>query len=201
MVSIYSIEPSKLIIDEREVLRYLGYKRDLITEEDISMVRDYTKEVRAILSPKACYEKYPVEVSADGLIKMPYGEIVSKNLTMNLLGCKEIYMFAATIGPRFDMALIRARAVSISKAAVFQSIGAAAVEEVCDSLNAMIDDLELQAGNKTRPRYSPGFGDMTLDNQKGVFSVLRPEKHIGVTLKDNLIMAPEKSVTAIIGVE
>lgn len=201
MVNIYSIEASKLKIDEREVLRYLGYTRDLITDDDINMVNTYIEEVRGLLSPRACYEKYEVSVAEDGHIDMPYGHIVSKNLTMNLLGCTHIYLFAATIGPRFDRSLLRARAVSISKAAVFQSIGAAAVEEVCDSLNAMIDDMEFAAGNKTRPRYSPGFGDMTLDNQKGVFRVLRPEKHIGVTLKDNLIMAPEKSVTALIGVE
>lgn len=201
MVSIFSIDPSQLNIDEREVLRYLGYTRDLIGQEDVDMVHTYIEEVRSVLSPKACYEKYEVKVEEDGHIEMPYGNILSKNLTMNLLGCKYIYLFAATIGPRFDRALLRARAVSISKAAVFQAIGAAAVEEVCDRLNDMLKKLEADVGNHARPRYSPGFGDMTLDNQKGVFRVLRPEKYIGVTLKDNLIMAPEKSVTAIIGVE
>ena len=49
-------------------------------------------------------------------------------------------------------------------------------------------------------RYSPGFGDLSLENQKKVFALLNPQKYIGVTLNDSLLMSPSKSVTAIVGI-
>ena len=49
-------------------------------------------------------------------------------------------------------------------------------------------------------RYVRGIGDLALENQKGVFEVLHPSKYIGLSLMDTMIMSPEKSVTAIIGI-
>lgn len=201
MIKRYTVDVNQLEINEYEALRYLGYVRSSISQEDIDMVKACIEEVRPILMPKACYDRYDISVNEDGHISMPYGEIVSHDLVRNMLGCKSMYMFAATIGPRFDMALNRARAISISKAAVYQSVGAAAVEALCDKLNVDLANKAISEGEKLRPRYSPGFGDMPLENQRGFFKILTPERHIGLTLKDNLIMAPEKSVTALIGIE
>lgn len=200
-MDIYTINAKDLVINEYEALRYLGYVRSSITDEDIEMVKAAIEEVRGLAVPKACFERYTVTISEDFDITMPYGIIHSKDLATNLKGCSEIYIFAATIGPRFDMALTRQRQISIAKAAVYQSVGAATVEALCDTLNEDLRRKVLEEGGTLHPRFSPGFGDMSLDNQKGIFSVLRPEKSIGLTLKDNLIMAPEKSVTAIIGIE
>ena len=200
-MDIYTINAKDLVINEYEALRYLGYVRSSITDEDVEMVKAAIEEVRGLAAPKACFERYPVTISENFDITMPYGIIHSKDLATNLNGCSEIYIFAATIGPRFDMALTRQRQISIAKAAVYQSVGAATVEALCDTLNEDLRRKVLEEGGTLHPRFSPGFGDMSLDNQKGIFSVLRPEKSIGLTLKDNLIMAPEKSVTAIIGIE
>lgn len=200
-MDIYTINAKDLVINEYEALRYLGYVRSSITDEDVEMVKAAIEEVRVLAAPKACFERYSVTISEDFDITMPYGIIHSKDLATNLNGCSEIYIFAATIGPRFDMALTRQRQISIAKAAVYQSVGAATVEALCDTLNEDLRRKVLEEGGALHPRFSPGFGDMSLDNQKGIFSVLRPEKSIGLTLKDNLIMAPEKSVTAIIGIE
>lgn len=197
----YMLSGADLEINEVEALRYLGYKRMDVTDSDVELIKRLTEKVRGSLVPRAVYGRFPVSVIGDGEIHMPYGIINSKDLTVNLKGCSEIFIFAATIGAKFDMALNRARIVSIAEAAVFQALGATAVEELCDRLNEKLNDECAEKGEKAHVRYSPGFGDFGLENQKGVFSVLRPEKMIGLTLKDNLIMAPEKSVTAIIGIE
>lgn len=199
-MDIYTLNASELNVNEYEALRYLGYMRSAIADEDIAMVRQSIEEIRTILAPKACYERYKINIDGDR-IEMPYGVVDSKDLATNLRGCQEIYIFAATIGPRFDMTLVRTRQQSIAKAAVLQSVGAASVEALCDTLNEELRQKALNNGERLHPRYSPGFGDLGLENQRGVFSVLRPEKNIGLTLKDNLIMAPEKSVTAIIGID
>lgn len=197
----YTVSKDNLNVDEFEVLRYLGYKREMIKEEDISLAKKHIEKARETFVARAVYERFTVTVHGDGTIDMPYGSIVSESLTRNLEGCREIYIFAATIGANFDRMMQRSRMVSMSEAAILQAVGAAAVEEFCDMLNR---DLEAEAflnKEKLRPRFSPGYGDLKLENQKGVFSVLDPFKYAGITLNDSLLMSPEKSVTAIIGIE
>lgn len=210
----------ELMIDEKEVYRYLGYNSEWIaglgtdtknnytydpadgsSEAITGYIREAIASTETAMLPKACYGRFPIEVKGDGRILLPYGEVVSHDLTRNLCDCKEIFLFAATIGAEYDRLLRRTRLTSMAKAAILQAAGAAAVESLCDKLN---DDLRKAAetgGYKTHPRYSPGYGDYALENQKGIFAVLQPSRYIGLSLMDTLIMAPEKSVTAVIGLE
>lgn len=175
---------------------------DPVSSETVTgYIREAIAMTRAAMVPKACYARFPVEVRGDGRIVLPYGEVVSRDLTRNLSGCREIFLFAATIGVEYDRLLRRTRVASMAKAAILQAAGAAAVESLCNCLN---DDLKQCAGAegyKAHPRYSPGYGDYALENQKGIFDVLQPARYIGLSLMDTLIMAPEKSVTAVIGLE
>ena len=50
-----------------------------------------------------------------------------------------------------------------------------------------------------RPRFSPGYGDFSLEHQREFFRILEVQKKIGVTLTESLLMMPSKSVTAVIG--
>ncbi len=216
----YVPRKEEVIIEEKEVYRYLGYSAGWIAKMDTDrgngdacdpeecssdVIKEYIREAiastEAAMLPKACYGRFPVEVKGDGRILLPYGEVISHDLTKNLYGCKEIFLFAATIGTGYDRLLRRTRIASMARTAILQAAGAAAVEGLCDKLN---DDLRRDAeagGYRAHPRYSPGYGDYALENQKGIFAVLQPSRYIGLSLMDTLIMAPEKSVTAVIGLE
>lgn len=226
----YVPQNGDIVILEKEVYRYLGYSpgwiaglnadrvkdTDMVGDVDaddppewedssLAVIREHIREAaastEAVMHPKACYGRFPIEVKGDGRILLPYGEVVSHDLTRNLCGCQEIFLFAATIGAEYERLLRRTRLTSMTQAAILQAAGAAAVESLCDKLN---DDLRKAAeagGYKAHPRYSPGYGDYALENQKGIFDVLQPSRYIGLSLMDTLIMAPEKSVTAVIGLE
>ena len=223
-------------IDPHEVLRYLGYKKELVTAEDIAQVQALLPEARAAIKAAACWGRFEVELLEEGRIRFPYGQVVSRdlwrNLTLGVLagesaacggqgtltdkgapfaghgaltngsqpcGSREVFLFAATIGLAYDRLVQRARITSMAKASFLNAIGAAAVENVCDQLNEELCRIAAEEGKSLRPRYSAGYGDFSLENQRGIFDLLSPAKHIGLTLKDNLIMVPEKSVTAVIG--
>jgi cobalamin-dependent methionine synthase I len=49
-------------------------------------------------------------------------------------------------------------------------------------------------------RFSPGYSDMSLEMQKKIFKLLKPE-NIGINLSPSCLMIPEKSVTAFVGIE
>ena len=53
---------------------------------------------------------------------------------------------------------------------------------------------------KLRPRYSPGYGDLSLEVQSEVLKVLNADKILGIKLGANLLMTPKKSITAVQGV-
>lgn len=222
-IIIYTPQKNDIVINENEVYRYLGYTQRGMgrTEEtdantknnsfsdmqdgSSKAIREYIREALALtqeaMQPKACYGRFTIDVKGDGKILFPYGEVVSHDLTKNLHDCKEIFLFAATLGVEFDRLLRRTRITSMTKAAVLQAAGAAAVEGLCDQLNDDLRKAVEAEGYKAHPRYSPGYGDYALENQKGIFDILKPSKNIGVSLMDTLIMAPEKSVTAVIGLE
>lgn len=197
----YIAEKGSLPIEEDEVLRYVGYNKANITEEDRLLVRDEINRIRPSLGGKACYRRFKIEVMEGGIIRLPYGDIKSNDLTRNLKDCEEIFVFAATIGSAFDREIVKANHTSMARASILQAIGAAAVEDVVESLVKELEQQVVTEGKHLRPRYSPGFGDYVLENQRGIFEILTPEKYTGITLMDTLIMAPEKSVTAIAGIE
>ena len=55
----------------------------------------------------------------------------------------------------------------------------------------------LPEDNSFRPESF--YVEKLLECQKDIFAVLSPEKQIGLTLTDSLLMSPSKSVTAFVG--
>ncbi len=197
-----------LEIKEDEVLRYLGYKKAQITDDDRDIAAAVIEDARRVIRPMACYARFPLEFFDEGgtpdpdgdLIALPWGKVLSRDLAKNLRGCSDVFVFACTLGVGFDMLLRKIALRSMSRAALLQGAGAAAAEALADMLNDELRYVAEESGEKLRPRYSPGFGDFTLENQTGVFSVLDPPRRIGLTLRDTLIMTPEKSITALVGI-
>ncbi|MFR4384234.1 MAG: vitamin B12 dependent-methionine synthase activation domain-containing protein [Phascolarctobacterium sp.] len=68
------------------------------------------------------------------------------------------------------------------------------IESYCDDIQSKVD-----TGNLKQSGFSPGYGDWPLEEQKLLFPILDCAKRIGLTLTDGMMMAPSKSVTAIIG--
>lgn len=200
-VTTYTADPCELDIDKCEVLRYLGYDMGCVTENDKELISPLIEDAVRVIIPKACYRRFDISLMDDFIILLPYGEIVSRHLSLNLKGCKSIYMLAATIGAQYDRMMMRERVTSMARAAIFQAIGATAVEAFVERMCVYLKNELENTGESMHPRFSPGYGDFDLSNQMGVFKVLSPEKYAGITLNDSLVMSPEKSVTAIIGIE
>ena len=51
-----------------------------------------------------------------------------------------------------------------------------------------------------KPRFSPGYGDLDISYQKDFIRLLDTPKKIGLSLTNGGMLAPTKSVTAIIGI-
>ena len=124
---------------------------------------------------------------------------VSKTLSIRLAGCRDVYLACGTLGSAFDSFQRRLSVTSGADALIAQAIGAAAIEKVMDSIE---DDIrpELAPGESLVPRYSPGYGDFPLSEQRTLLDALDASRKVGVSLTDSFLMVPSKSVSAVIGV-
>ncbi len=181
-----------LPICEGEVLRYMGQKKS--SDEVSSLLNGCLSEAEKVFSYKVCYCKLPVKISGN-VCDFGVFSLSSKNLAQNLNGANNVILFAATAGVGIDRLIAKYNKISPSKAVVFQAIGTEAAEAVCD---AFCQNIKTEFGD-VKPRFSPGYGDLPLDLQKQIFALLSPEKNIGLTLNESLLMSPSKSVTAFVG--
>ena len=190
--------------DFSEVARYLGYHRLSVPDEQVSaLIKSAGMELLQIIKPQALYDFFPLKVEYDeaggvGQVSFADVKIVSKDLARNLRNCDGLYMLASTLGPATDSLIRRCQHTDSVKAAVLQSAGAMYIEKFVDFVNQSLSEDAAARGKKLRPRFSPGYGDLDLAVQKDFFRLL-PCSKIGLSLMDTLIMSPEKSVTAFIG--
>ena len=106
-------------------------------------------------------------------------------------------MFGATLGTECDRLLRTYSTTNIARSMVLQACLASKIEEVCDDLE---DKLRAE-GLVLRQRYSPGYFDLDIKENKKIFELLELTKRIGLTITDTYQMVPTKSVTAFIGIE
>lgn len=186
--------------DLKETERYLGYRRNSeISPELEKKISGAVLELQELLTPESVYAEFDLTLDGEN-ISFADLNFSSKNLSGNLRGCSKVVLFAATIGAKVDMRIRRAQMEGSAYSAIFQAAGAMFIESFVDKLNNKIKDDYKEKGFRSHPRYSPGYGDVSLEMQKEFFRLL-PAKRIGLTLMESLVMAPEKSVTAFIGLE
>ncbi len=184
-------------VNHNEILRYMGCKKaDDQTEKLINKTLEICENK---FTYKVCFAEYNVGIS-DSVCDLGFAKAESKDLSKNLTNCKTVIVFAATIGLELDRLILKHGKTEPSVAVCLQAIGAERIESLCDSFcNEMKEKYTLQK-KSLRPRFSAGYGDLSINFQKDIFTALNCAKNIGLTLNDSLIMSPSKSVTAIIGV-
>ena len=202
MQTVFTYEPNKasLIVNKLEIYRYLGYKTGMDLPKEIeNAVEEILDNVLKQSVPKVCYKYFETKVGKQ--IDFGFMSVESKALASNLENCTETVIFGATIGIYTDRQIQKEQILSPARALIYQAVGAAVVEAVCDDFNEWIRQKEKEKGRDICPRFSPGYGDVSLSIQKSIFQELSLAKLAGITLTDSLLMIPEKSVTAIIGIK
>lgn len=192
---IYCIENNELEISLKETLRYMGCVGNA-DEKTTTLAKATIKEMSELMTLKSCYEKYPVKIT-DDVIDFGFTTFKSKDLAKNLSGCGEAILFVATIGIETDRKISKYSITEPSKGIAYQGAGAAAIEEWCN----MLCEYFKEQGNTLCPRFSPGYGDLSLTLQKDIINALDATKKIGVSLTDSMLMLPAKSVSAIVGIK
>jgi len=152
---------------------------------------------------KGVYRFLDIESKSDKKITLSDGTVFkSASLAKLLKESSKVVMMASTVGygitEETNVLITKNRA---SEAVIVDASASEIADEVMNHMNLMCANIAKKDGFKlTRMRFSPGFGDLGVENQKQFFKTLELEK-LGLTLTESFMIVPEKSVTAIAGVE
>ncbi len=177
-------------LSRSEILRYAGCKEENGALREL--VDECLRVYAGVFDYRVCYRVLP----ARELLQRFDGE---GTLWKSRLGKAEYaVVFAATVGLEIDRAILRESVLSPAKASILQALGAERIEALCDVFCSGLDAEWSKRGLHAGKRFSAGYGDFPLEAQKEIFALLNPERKIGLTLNENLLMTPTKSVTAIV---
>lgn len=122
---------------------------------------------------------------------------IFKLLNNSNIVCGIVATVGNSIDDKIDL-LLAEKQLALSY--IYDAVGSIAIEELVDNI---CDDVKLTESKKniicTR-RFSPGYGDWKIENQKAFLKWLGAEK-IGISLSESCQMFPRKSVSAIFGLE
>lgn len=184
-------------VNVREIWRYAG-ARNMDTEQE-QLLNECLLELGDQAVFRVCYREFPVACES-GVVDLGFAKVSSAALMRCLAGCRSAVVFAATVGTAIDRLITRYSAVSPARALLLDAIGTERVEALCDIFCRELAAERAVEGLCTRPRFSPGYGDLSLSLQREIFSVLDCPRKIGLSLGQELLMSPTKSVTAIVGI-
>lgn len=193
-------------IDEREVLRYLQYK-DQHIESDLSYkIKQCIEKTKEIINPRFIFRKYEIKKSKISNIKNEV-YLEGSNLILQsddvynlLLECDECILMSATLGLEIEREIRKLTYTDLTKGIIIDACATTAIEEVCDIVQDNIAKKLLKEDKYITYRYSPGYGDLSIEKNVDINNLLNSQKEIGLTVTNSGIMIPRKSVVALIGV-
>lgn len=192
--------------DFPELFRYAGFSKEILQGEKITdsqmeaLAKSAARDIAEKMNCRSVYAKFPLEFGSEEKIRFAGKEIQSHHLFLNLKNCHSVILFAATLGPEVDRLIQKNSKINPAKSVMLQAAGAMFIESYVEKLQDFFQSEEAKNKNAIRPRFSPGYGDVSLEVQRIFFELLDCQKNLALTLNDSLIMSPEKSVTAFVGI-
>jgi hypothetical protein len=191
----------ELEINKEEVLRYLGYKGQEIDGNMNQMIDECREEIKKIISPRVIYEYKDIKQLDEGVEVINTSLIlIGKDIREHLKNSKKCVLMAVTLGNEVEKKTRLYEKTNLTKALILDACATTAVEEVCDAVEKTVKEKAILDGMDITFRYSPGYGDLPLDVQNTFLRALDAQKKIGLTVSENNLLFPRKSVTAIIGI-
>jgi cobalamin-dependent methionine synthase I len=188
-----------LSLSKEAVIEKIGGKKtDTISRRMAGAIEKVLCEIDETASAQAIYTILPVNTLNGGVALGNQHAFSSKKLKGVLGPCQKAVVFVATIGSRVDQLIQHNMQQQPHYGYILDTAASVAAETVAQYLYDHIDQALEDAQGLTM-RYSPGYCDWPLVEQKKLFNLL-PSDPIGVTLSDSACMSPRKSISGVIGI-
>ncbi|MGB5823988.1 MAG: hypothetical protein WBH44_07910 [Proteocatella sp.] len=211
---------NRTIIQKEEVLRYLGYQNQIMNLELSFLIDSCINECMSVSVPRYtyaimdCHRVYTADsipekecksnLETDCLqtgIRLVGTNIILKggNIFAHLKHASKVAIIAATLGASYDNFMRISQAKSVTRGLIFDACGSEYIEKICENIELEISNIAARDSMSLTTRFSPGYGDFPLEQQKEIIQLLNADTKIGLTCTPSCIMLPRKSITAVIG--
>ena len=185
-------------IPTREILHFLGWHGTPVEPGLMETIKRFKKESLSQIEPRAVVR--PFALLPNGELENTSFRPQGKDVPTMLATCQKAVLLAATLGASSERLLLREQTKDAADALILDAVLSAAIEAVCDQLEAQWRDRLAKNGLLLTDRFSPGYGDMPIAQSKEICEVLNTGRAIGLTVSQSGILMPRKSVTAIMGI-
>jgi hypothetical protein len=194
-------EDIRVKIDRDDVFRLLGRRNGNTPGRTAKRLDAFIERVRDLVKPRVIYSTRTVEGADKGTATLEGGtSFKSGKLSKTLGRCETATVFVATIGGGIDAVIEDlTNNNKLSDAYIYDAIGSVAVESVVDDFQNKFDLALSDSAKSTTLRFSPGYCDWNIKEQKKVFGVLDGAA-AGVSLSPSYLMNPRKSVSGVFGI-
>ena len=178
-----------MALNIHEALRYLGVKQS--DDALLAQASALAQELQSRITPRFTWRA--VDLINNSGFRIPDSELSRRVLAE----CHTAAVLVCTLGAEFDLWVRQLQVRDMALAALLDVLGSAYVESGCDAAEEAIRTR--YPGIYLTDRFSPGYGDFPLEAQQKLLDFTQARR-IGVTLTDSLLMTPQKSVTAVVGI-
>lgn len=192
---------NKIVLDKGEVLRYLGYSGQRIEKELDQEIDNCIDEALKLFTPRWTYREFKIlRVNGEIILEGTNLKLEGNDIRKLLWNSNKCVLMAVTLGNDIEKRIKLYTRTNLTKSVIMDACATAGVEKLCDNVEEeIIRDILKKEENLTF-RYSPGYGDLSLNIQKDFISILDCKRKIGLGLSSYMILVPRKSVTAILGI-
>ena len=188
-----------LKIDAAETRRYAGMRNT--ADFDDEMIEEMCENARLLLDVKGIWKIYDYDCEKNLVLSEPVFKIQGNSIEKHLQGCEKVICMAVTVGEKIEQEVTQEfKNGGYVASMIMDAAATAAVEQAADAMEKVIAQEVAKEGYKKIWRYSPGYGDWSLNEQKAFFQIT-DAKEIGMRLSPMLMLMPRKSITAVIGLK
>ncbi len=191
------LQPRLEFINPNEVLMYLGDTRNDVPQELDAAIESCAARIFAAARPRLTYRIFPLLGGKLTGVDFP---LPGRDIQRHLADCHTAILMAATLGPDVETLLMRTQVTDMAQAVILDSCASTAIENICDNLEQDLRQHCEAEGHYLTDRFSPGYGDMPISQQRDFCELLDTRRRIGLAVSQTGIMLPRKSVTAVLGI-
>lgn len=195
----FTIDPVRVL---REMKIPKAKSLEEIEEKPLAAaIRGAIAKAYTLIESRGVYRTFPLSGVEGDVVKGPDTADLFRGAHMVklLAGCSRATLLACTIGPKLEAEVERLqKAGEMTDAFALEMTGGWMADYMADRVDERVEQGIKKEGYGRTMRFSPGYGDWTLDNQPQVLRLVEAER-IGISLTESNIMIPRKSVSAVIG--
>ena len=205
MPALSLFENISLQLPRGRIFRRLGFKEGIteLSRERLTRVESDMQQAMDLVHLKGAARRVEIERKGPSGIVLASGPVLeSKKLASLLAGSSEVLLLAATGGPEIIEAIREnSGGGDLAKGVVFDAVASEMTDCALDWIAAFFENgLRREGRRLTSRRFSAGYADFALENQRLFYRELELSR-IGVQITDSCFLNPEKSVTAVYGIE